>query len=64
MKGKDLENLVACTLDHFINHVDYEVEVKVLLGEKDENGNLPTTTIKRSEQGGCTDPSTERYWCM
>ena len=64
IKGDDLENLVACTMDHFINRVDYDVEVTPLMAEKDENGNRPAVKIKRSEQGGCTDPSTERYWCM
>jgi len=59
MKGDDLENLVACTLDYFMTRVDYDVEVTPLMSETGK-----TVTIKRSEQGGCTDPSTERYWSM
>ncbi len=63
IKGERLDRLDVCTPDEF-DALDYDVEVKVLMGEKDENGNLPTTTIKKSEVGTCVDPSTERYWCM
>lgn len=59
IKGDDLEHLVACTTEHFVNRVDYEVEVKPLFAEDGK-----TVKIRRSEQGGCTDPSTERYWSM
>ena len=63
IKGERLDRLDVCTPDEF-DALDYDVEVKVLMGEKDEHGNLPTTTIKKSEVGGPCDPSTERYWCM
>ena len=59
-----IDRLEVCTVQHFIDVVDYEVEVTPLMAERDENGNLPTIKIKRSAQGGCTDPSTERYWSM
>ncbi len=64
IKGERLENLAACTMEYFNTRVDYDVEVTPLMAERDENGNMPTVTLKRSEQGGCTDPSTERYWSM
>ncbi len=51
--------LEACTVQHFIDNVDYEVEVTPLMSETGK-----TIKIKRSERGGCTDPSTERYWAM
>ena len=64
MKADRIANLEACTSDHFHNEVDYEVEVTPLMAERDENGNLPTVKIRMSDKGGCTDPSTERYWSM
>ena len=64
IKGDDLENLVACTMDYFLTRVDYDVEVTPLMAKPNADGTMPTVTIKRSMQGGCTDPSTERYWSM
>jgi hypothetical protein len=40
------------------------VEVVSIMAERNEDGTMPTVTLRRSEQGGCTDPSTERYWSM
>ena len=57
IKGDDLEHLVACTTDYFVNHVDYEVEVKNLMSGG-------TVKIRKSDEGSCVDPSTERYWSM
>lgn len=54
---KDLNRMAVCTSDYFNRKVDYDVIVKSLMGGQD-------VTIRRSEQGGCTDPSTERYWSM
>jgi len=64
MKADRIAKLDVCTSDHFHNEVDYEVQVTPLMAEADENGVRPTVTIRRSDQGGCTDPSTERYWSM
>ena len=64
IREKDIERLAVATTDYFNERVDYKVEVKVLLGEKDANGNLPTVMINRSDVGSCVDPSTERYWSM
>ena len=64
MKADRIAKLDVCTLQHFIDEVDYEVEVTPLMAERNEDGTMPTIKIRRSEQGGCTDPSTERYWCM
>jgi len=57
MGADRIENLCACTMDYFDDRVDYMVEVKNLMSGK-------TIKIRRSAQGGCTDPSTERYWSM
>lgn len=57
MGADRIENLCACTMDYFDDRVDYMVEVKNLMSGK-------TINIRRSAQGGCTDPSTERYWSM
>jgi len=57
MKADRIAKLEACTMQHFYDEVDYEVEVKNLMSGK-------KIKIARSEQGGCTDPSTERYWSM
>ena len=54
-----INKLEACTVQHFIDEVDYEVEVTPLMSLSGK-----TIKIKRSAQGGCTDPSTERYWSM
>lgn len=59
-----IAKLDVCTSQHFNEVVDYEVEVYPLMAERDENGNRPTVKIRMSEKGGCTDPSTERYWSM
>lgn len=64
MGADRIENLCACTMDYFNDRVDYEVEVRSLMSEPDENGNYKTVKIRRSAQGGCTDPSTELYWSM
>lgn len=57
LREKDIDRLAVCTLEYFNKQVDYDVLVTSLMGDKD-------VTIKRSERGGCTDPSTERYWAM
>jgi tryptophanase len=57
MKGKDLEKLAVCTMDYFNERVDYEVEVKNLMSGG-------TVKIRKSAEGTCVDPSTERYWSM
>jgi len=57
MKADRIAKLEVCTMQHFLDEVDYEVEVKNLMsGAK--------IKIRMSEKGGCTDPSTERYWSM
>lgn len=48
-------NLVACSREEF-NAQDIEVEVTNIYGKK--------CKIRRSQQGGCCDPSTELYWSM
>jgi len=57
MGADRIENLCACTTEYFNTRVDYMVEVKSLMSDK-------MVKIRRSAQGGCTDPSTERYWSM
>ena len=57
MNADRIAKLDVCTSQEFAEKVDYEVEVKNLMSGK-------TVKIARSEQGGCTDPSTERYWSM
>jgi len=64
IREKDIANLAVCTTEYFNKNVDYDVQVESLMSERDENGNKKFVTIKRSEEGGCTDPSTERYWSM
>jgi len=54
-----IAKLDVCTSQEFADKIDYDVEVTPLMSETGK-----TVTIKRSEQGGCTDPSTERYWSM
>ncbi len=64
LREKDIARLAVCTTEYFNEKVDYDVQVESLMSERDENGNKKLVTIKRSETGGCTDPSTERYWSM
>lgn len=54
---KALDTMAVCTRNYFDSKIDYDVVVQSLMSGKD-------VTIKRSEAGGCTDPSTERYWSM
>jgi hypothetical protein len=56
MNADRIAKLDVATPDEF-NALDYEVEVKNLMSGK-------TVKILKSAQGGCTDPSTERYWSM
>lgn len=46
----------AMTLEDF-RMADTEITVKSLMNGKE-------VKIRKSERGGCTDPSTERYWSM
>lgn len=57
IKGERLDALDVCTLEHFNNEIDYEVEVKNLMSGG-------TVKIRKSDEGSCVDPSTERYWSM
>ena len=54
-----IAKLDVCYSLEFATKIDYDVEVTPLMSETGK-----TVTIKRSAQGGCTDPSTERYWSM
>lgn len=51
-----LDGLMISTPESFVEQ-DTIVEVKSLM-----NGKL--VQLRKSEVGGPTDPSTERYWCM
>lgn len=57
IREKDIARLAVATVDYFNERVDYDVEVKNLMSDK-------VVKIRRSAVGGCTDPSTERYWSM
>ena len=57
IREKDIDNLAICTTEYFNKKVDYDVTVKNLMSGGE-------VTIKRSEEGSCIDPSTERYWAM
>ena len=50
-------DLAVADIETFNTSIDYEIEVKNLLS------GLPCK-IKKSQQGGCCDPSTERYHSM
>lgn len=52
-----LERLEVTTVEDFRENVDHDVQVKNLMSGK-------LVTIKASDRGGCTDPSTETYWSM
>ena len=57
MKADRIAKLNVCTSEHFHNEVDHMVTVTNLMsGTKIQ--------IRASDEGGCTDPSTERYWSM
>lgn len=64
IREKDIDRLAVCTGEYFNKKVDYNVEVVSIMAERKADGTMPTVTIRRSEEGGCTDPSTERYWTM
>ena len=64
IRGDKLDTVAVCTMEYFNSHVDYDVQVVPLMAERNEDGTMPTVTIKRSDQGSCIDPSTERYWSM
>ena len=59
MKADRVAKLDVCTAADFHDKIDYEVEVTPLMSETGKK-----VKIRKSEQGGCTDPSTERYWSM
>lgn len=59
-----IARLAVCTSEYFNTKIDYVVEVVSIMAERNEDGTMPTVKIRRSEEGGCTDPSTERYWSM
>lgn len=54
---KRYPNAEVSSYDYFSKNVDHMVTVKNLLSGLD-------CQIRASEQGGCTDPSTERFHCM
>ena len=56
MNADRIAKLDVCTPAEF-NELDYEVEVRNLMSGK-------MVKIAKSEEGGCCDPSTERYWSM
>ena len=56
MKADRVAKLDVCTPSEFAA-LDYEVEVRNLMSGK-------MVKIAKSEEGGCCDPSTERYWSM
>lgn len=64
IRGDKLDTLAVCTSEYFNKKVDYDVKVVSIMAKRNEDGTMPTVTLKRSEQGSCIDPSTERYWCM
>lgn len=57
MKADRIAKLDVCTAEQFHNEIDYYVETKNLMSGK-------TIKIRKSDEGSCVDPSTERYWCM
>ena len=57
MKADRIAKLDVCTSDHFHNEVDHMVTVKNLMSGTE-------VQIRASDEGGCCDPSTERYWSM
>ena len=59
MNADRVAKLDVCTADDFHNKIDYEVEVTPLMSETGKK-----VKIRKSDEGGCTDPSTERYWSM
>lgn len=64
MRADRIAKLAVCTTEYFNTKVDYMVEVVSIMAKRNEDGTMPTVKIRRSAQGGCTDPSTERYWSM
>lgn len=56
-RRETLDRLDVTSEQNFRENVDHYVEVKNLMSGK-------TVTIKASDRGGCTDPSTETYWSM
>ena len=50
-------NIRLATRAEYNEHVDYLVTVKSLMTGKEVH-------IRRSDVGGCCDPSRERYWSM
>lgn len=57
MKADRIAKLDVCTLSEFVNEKDEWTTVKNLMSGTE-------VKIRKSEVGGCCDPSTERYWCM
>lgn len=57
MKADRIAKLDVCTAKQFHDEIDYEVETKNLMSGK-------TIKIRKSDEGSCVDPSTERYWSM
>ena len=59
MKADRVAKLAVASSHDFHTKIDYEVEVTPLMSETGKK-----VKIRKSAQGGCTDPSTERYWSM
>jgi len=57
MNADRVANLAVASSHDFHTKIDYEVETKNLMSGK-------TIKIRKSDEGGCCDPSTERYWSM
>lgn len=59
MNADRIAKLDVATSHDFHTKIDYEVEVTPLMSETGKK-----VKIRKSDEGGCTDPSTERYWSM
>jgi hypothetical protein len=51
------EDKFIVTSEEFYKNMDHDVQVKNLMSGK-------MVTLRASQVGSCTDPSTERYWSM
>lgn len=57
MNADRIAKLDVCTAAQFYDEIDYEVEVKNMMSDG-------VVKIRKSDEGSCVDPSTERYWSM
>lgn len=62
-KTDEMVELAVADADIYHTKIEKQVEVKYT-NRYTGSDEVLTTTMSVNDRGGCTDPSTDRYWCM